>query len=352
MMELERRQPSRSEPAAVHAPAGRKHDGAAAAEPAEPAAAAEPAGPAAPVPGAGGRAEPWRADAGLMAAMGLPPQAGGAEQGAASEGAGGSLSLVEIPGVAKSSGDADDVQAEGAPAGKDDGAMPVALSLGTQTNFFEVSDLSRGGKQDTGDLAATTTFSQPGGRAVSPFGSEFYEPKFDSTSWTFTGGVCKIATTLQINCPWGTNAGGRTDIASGTDAAITKANWEKVRDDLKPSTSSPHKSPRTKYYAKDLVERHEKFHGTDDESWTKSSGVALVQAQAKKATITAASASKDVETLLKSCLSTLQSENLKWYKGGGSSHDSYAGEIRAYADGKPHYTKLASDVETHGKTLP
>lgn len=349
MLEMGRRQAAQSEPAAIQAISVRKHDGDAASaesmEPAEPAAPAESGGEA------GERAAPWQADAGLMAAMGLPPGGGAGAERAGSEGAQGSLSLVEVPGVAKSSGDAEDVGAEAGPEAKGDGAMPVAFSLDTRTNFIEVSDLSPGGKHDTGDIAAKTTFSQPGGRAVSPFGSEFYEPKFDSTTWTFSGGVCKISTTLQINCPWGTNAGGRTNIASGTDAAITKANWQKVRDDLKPSASSPHKSPRTTYYSKSLVERHEKFHGTDDEGWTKSSGVALVQAKAKKATIQSASAAKDVEALLKSCLSTLQSENLKWYKGGGSSHDSYAGEIRAYADGKPHYAKLATDVEAHGKTL-
>jgi hypothetical protein len=121
---------------------------------------------------------------------------------------------------------------------------------------------------------------------------------------------------------------------------------------LKPSASSPHKSRRTKLYSQALVERHEKFHGTDDEGWSKSSGIPLVQAKAKAATITSATASADVTQLLKDCLSMLRSENLKWYEGGGSSHDAYTGEIRAYADGKPHYETLANAVEAHGKTLP
>ncbi len=120
---------------------------------------------------------------------------------------------------------------------------------------------------------------------------------------------------------------------------------------MKPSGSSPHKSRRSKFYSQALVERHEKFHGTDDEGWTKSSGIALVETKAKAATTNSISANADVTKLLSDSLTMLGSENLKWYKGGGSSHDSYAGEIRAYGDGKPEYQKLADGVETHGKTL-
>ncbi len=51
------------------------------------------------------------------------------------------------------------------------------------------------------------------------------------------------------------------------------------------------------------------------------------------------------------CSCWVVAENYKWYKGGGAAHDSYAGEIRAYADGKPEYQKLADDVEKQGKAL-
>lgn len=266
----------------------------------------------------------------------------------AGEGESGSIGTITGPGLVKSKGDSDAFPS--VEAGPSPGGMPVELSM-TTTMSSGLGAAIGEGKHDSGDLTASTTFSQPGGRSVSPFGSEFYEPAFSGTTWTLSGGVCKITTTLDINCPWGTASGGRTDIKSGTDGAITKSNWSNVRDDLIPSTSSPYKSPRTKFYSQSLVERHEQFHGTDDEGWTKSSGIPLAQAKAKAATINSSTASADVTNLLTSVLAMLRSENLKWYKGGGSSHDSYAGEIRAYIDGKPEYEKLAKAVEAHGKTL-
>jgi hypothetical protein len=195
-------------------------------------------------------------------------------------------------------------------------------------------------------------FSQPNGRAVSPFGSEFYEPAFTGISWGFASGKCTISATLDVVCPWGTNAGGRTDVPSATDAVVTKTKWPDIKADLQPGPASPFKSPRTVYYSKSLVERHEKFHGTDDEGWTSASGLGIVKAHLEAGTVAPATAAADVATLVDAARVKLISENIKWYKGGGAAHDSYAGEIRAYAHGKASYQKLADDVEAHGKSLP
>jgi hypothetical protein len=187
---------------------------------------------------------------------------------------------------------------------------------------------------------------------VSPFGSEFYEPAFKGISYTFAGGKCTISAKLDVVCPWGTNAGGRTDVPSATDAVVTKTAWPNIKADLQPGAASPFKSLRTKYYSQSLVEKHEKFHGTEDNSWTTSSGLGIVKAYLEAGNVASASAKTDVDTLVNGARTKLISENLKWYKGGGAAHDSYAGEIRAYADGKASYQKLADDVEKHGKTLP
>lgn len=196
------------------------------------------------------------------------------------------------------------------------------------------------------------SFSQPGGRSVSPFGSEFYEPSFTGISYSFADSKCTIKAKLDLACPWGTNAGGCTDVPSATDSVITKANWPAIKADLKPESVSPFKSPRTNYYSKALVERHEKFHGTDDHGWTVSSGLNIVKTHLEAGTVTSPGAAITVAGLLDSARIKLISENFKWYKGGGTSHSTYAGEIRAYADGKDLYQKLADDVETHGKSLP
>lgn len=194
-------------------------------------------------------------------------------------------------------------------------------------------------------------FTQPGGKRVSPFGSESFEPAFTNVNCKFSGGNCLLKAQLDVECPWGTNAGGRVDVPSATDTVVTKNNWTQIRDDLMPSSKSPHKSPRRKYYSKALVERHEKFHGTDDFKWVKTSGLGIVKLFIEAGNISSKKPIPQAQKLLQKARRKLINENLKWYKGGGTSHSSYLGEIRAYADGKPLYEKLAKGVEKHGKTL-
>jgi hypothetical protein len=229
------------------------------------------------------------------------------------------------------------------------GNVVANLSL----NFTQPKSIGgRGSKQDSVTSGVTVgPLTQPGGRAVSPFGAEFYEPAFTGISYAFAGGKCTITATLNVICPWGTASGGDTDVPSATSAVVTATSWPAIKADLAPSSTSPFKSPRTKYYSQALVERHEKFHGTDDLGWTQGSGIGIVKTFLEAGTVSSATAAADVNTLLSNAKAKLIAENLTWYKGGGTSHDSYAGEIRAYADGRPHYQALADAVEAHGKTL-
>jgi len=240
------------------------------------------------------------------------------------------------------------------------GRVPVAVNLSMGPLQQPKLDAnSAAGKYDpVASGVSMGTFSQPGGRAVSPFGAEFYEPAFSGISWAFSGGKCTISAKLDPICPWGTNAGGDIDVPSATDPVVTAATWKAIHDDLQPSATSPFKSPRTKYYSQALVERHEKFHGTDDLGWTTSTGIGFVKTSLEAGSVTApasaadkARVDTDVANLLNTARTKLIAENLKFYKGAGADHDSFAGEIRAYADGKAEYQKLADAVEAQGKKL-
>ncbi|HVV50645.1 MAG TPA: hypothetical protein VHO06_13350 [Polyangia bacterium] len=193
--------------------------------------------------------------------------------------------------------------------------------------------------------------SQPGGRHVSPFGEEFYEPAFTGIAFAFSAGKCTITARLDPICPWGTNGGGDIDVPSANAAVVTAATWRPIKDDLTPAAASPHKSPRTHYFSQALVDRHEKFHGVDDLGWTRSSGLGIVKAWLEARSVAPTTAATDVTTLLHGARGKLIAENFIWYKGGGTSHDSYAGEIRAYADGRTAYQALADAVQVHGIAL-
>jgi hypothetical protein len=280
----------------------------------------------------------------------FPPQIAPAEPSLAPEEtvSGTMPDITTPPGEGRQTGEAE--YTEDVPASGGVGNVVADIRL----DFSQPkTDGRNGGKHDAVVSGVSVgSLSQPGGRAVSPFGSEFYEPAFTGISYTFAGGKCTISATLDVVCPWGTNAGGRTDVPSATDAVVTKANWRDIKADLRPGAASPFKSRRTTYYSQSLVERHEKFHGTDDKGWTSASGLGIVKAHLEAGTVASASAAADVATLVDGARAKLISENTKWYKGGGAAHDSYAGEIRAYADGKSSYQALADAVEAHGKTLP
>lgn len=284
----------------------------------------------------------------------MPPQTAPTESAAASaETASGSIpDVITPPGEGRETeGSAEEVVAADTP--KPEGLGNVVANFGL--GFSQPrKDLHSGSKHDPAvSGVAVGTFSQPSGKAVSFFGAESYEPAFTGVSFAFAGGKCTISGKLDPKCPWGTDSGGRTDVPSATDAVVTKAKWPDIKADLEPGPTTPFKSRRTKYYSQSLVEKHEKFHGTEDNSWTSASGLGIVKTFIEAGTIApGAGANAAVTALLDGARTKLISENGKWYKGGGASHDSYKGEIDAYADGKASYKTLADAVEAHGKTLP
>jgi hypothetical protein len=230
-------------------------------------------------------------------------------------------------------------------------AVPVTANFNIRFSQPKVS-ISGGRKYDPVVSGVTMgAFSQPGGRPVSPFGAESYEPAFTGLSYAFAGGKCTISGTLDTICPWGTNSGGKTDVPSATDPVVTKDNFTQIRADLTPGAASPFKSPRTQFYSQSLVERHEKFHGTDDLGWTTGTGIGIVKTQLEAGSVATATAAADVARVVEQARVKLIAENGTWYQGGGASHDSFAGEIRAYADGRPLYQALADAVDRQGAAL-
>ncbi len=259
--------------------------------------------------------------------------------------------VITPPGQGRTT--APEVEADKADTPLRIGAIPVVANI--HLNSSPPTVVHDGGSKTDAVISSVTqgALSQPPGGTLGPteFGTESYEPTFTGISYALAAGKCTITATFNPICPWTTQSRGRTDVPTATDAVVTKDNWTGIRDDLKPGAASPFKSARTSYYSKALVERHEKFHGTDDNGWTTSSGMGIIKASLEAGTVAAAGAKAQVDALVEAARVKVVAENYKWYKGGGAAHDSYAGEIRAYADGKPEYQKLADDVEKQGKAL-
>jgi hypothetical protein len=238
---------------------------------------------------------------------------------------------------------------------KADKDVPVVANIRLNPN--PVAPTSTGGSKTDSVVSSVTpgALQRPSGGTLGPteFGTESFEPTFTGVSHAFAGGKCTITATFNPICPWITQSRGRTDVPSATDAVVTKDNWPDIKSDLAPRTTTPFKSPRTHFYSQSLVERHEKFHGTDDYGWVNSSGLGIIKTNLEAGNIANSepAATTGIASLLEATRLKVVDENFKWYKGTGTAHDSFAGEIRAYADGKPEYQKLADDVETQGKKL-
>jgi|GEM_PF-3225850 len=220
---------------------------------------------------------------------------------------------------------------------------------------------SKGDENDTRQAVTKVTIkpsfsfagSSTGGASVNPFGSESINLSFSGASYSTKDNTLTLTGTLNCDCTYGVNGGGNIDVPAATAAVVKADTWEKIRDDLMPSTASPHKSPRDEYWSKALTERHEAYHATDDIQWTKSSGMALLKAFFNGKEILKSEAATKLPGLLETIRKKILKKSFEYYYGGASDpgHSNRAGEKRAYGDGKPHYQKLAQEVEKHGKLL-
>lgn len=207
-----------------------------------------------------------------------------------------------------------------------------------------------------GNVTAVITkgpLSRPPTGSVDPgdFGTTHFDPTFTGVSSPFTSGKCTITATFNPISPWGTQSLGKHDVPSATARIITADNYPDIVTDLTPASDSPFKSPRDHFYSKALVERHEKFHGWEADEFVKASGIKIIQDHLEAGSVTATDTETQVETLLDGATDKVRHAVRQNYEGSGTDHDSYAGEIHAYQDGKPEYEKLTADVQTHGEYL-
>jgi hypothetical protein len=201
---------------------------------------------------------------------------------------------------------------------------------------------------------------------VDPFGSESFTPSVSGVtvdvpkkkSWWKRNirreapNPVTVNYTIDVRCDWGTSNGGKTDIASGTDPAITKDNYQEIVSDLTPRQRElSWVAPRSKYWSQAICERHEKYHSTDDRAWADGPGKAVVGDYLRTQTVSPDNAVSDATEALTRGLALMRRENTAFYKGGSSSYYSYAGEERAFGDGKAPYEALAQEVKAHGETL-
>ncbi len=196
-------------------------------------------------------------------------------------------------------------------------------------------------------------WTNPGGKKVSAFGSESFKPGYKGVKYKKDGkGNVTLDFTLNIKCPWGVNSGGNTDVPSANDAVVTKATYKKIAKDLTPEKDEKSwVAPREKYWSKAICERHEKFHSTDDKKWSEGTGKKVVTDYLKGKTISGWFTWFGVRKLLKKAMKEMSKSNWEFYSGGVDSYYSYAGEERAFGDGKEPYQKLAKAVDTQGKKL-
>ncbi|MBN1937893.1 MAG: DUF4157 domain-containing protein [Anaerolineae bacterium] len=229
------------------------------------------------------------------------------------------------------------------------GNLPIAMgNIGFR--FSNVGVTTSGSTTNRKDVRVA--WKNPGGMAVDPFGEEAYRPSWKNANYTVNEGRLKLDFTLDINCPWGVNNGGKTDVPSATDAIVTAASYKQIVSDLTPvKIEKCWRAPRRQYWSQKVCERHEKYHSTDDKQWTEGPGRTLVINYLKGKTVSSNSIQADLTAHLDNAITQLSRANTAYYTGGATSYLSYAGEERAFGDGKEPYEQLAQGVKSQGEKL-
>ena len=198
----------------------------------------------------------------------------------------------------------------------------------------------------------TMDFKNPGNRPpADPLGAEIFSCSHKSAKVTFDGSKANVDFALTVKCPWGTKPNGNIDVPSAASNVVTTANYKRVARHLTPVKANSWQPPQSKYWSKALVERHETYHSTDDWKWAQGPGKKVVSAYLQGKTIPATTATNSTRTLLDKAMKEMSAANTEFYHGGGTSYLQYAGEKRAYADGKTPFQDLANAVTKQGKKL-
>jgi hypothetical protein len=200
---------------------------------------------------------------------------------------------------------------------------------------------------ETDAIASTLTYNptitQAAGEPADSFGETTpYDFSMSGITVTSSGGTYTVAATVdnpityQVRTTTGPD--GQADVDSDTDADIHSGNYTTVVSDLTPDMSDLNgRPPRTKFFAKDLTVRHERFHCTDGQTHAQS-GVNLAQAWLNGK---AAGSVGAVNTLLAQVPARVIATR--------QAAMTYPGrEERAYGDGVAAYRARANAIKTKG----
>ncbi len=238
-------------------------------------------------------------------------------------------------------------------------------NLGVEFNNPQVDISSNSGAKDAVESGTVgTEWTNPGTKTVSPFGSESFIPGYKNLKWKAGDDKAKpsfkVDFTLSVDCPWGVNGGGKTDVPSATDGVVTaephaasgKKVYEQIVADLTPALNEKSwRAPRQYFWSKAICARHETYHSTDDKAWVETTGKKLVTDYLNTQSVSAAKTEDDLKVHLTKAMKDLGTANFAFYTGGASSYYSYAGEERAFGDGKAPYLQLAKEVGEQGAKL-
>lgn len=146
--------------------------------------------------------------------------------------------------------------------------------------------------------------------------------------------------TINYDVRNGLGPAGQINIRSARDSAITKANYNKVANDLTPNMADlGGRPPREKFWARDLSLKHERYHAHDGKKKIKE-GVKLAENWLN----TQAAVN---EAGVKAHIVTARGKIVTYYNAqmgipGGGEH-------RAYGDGVKKYRKRAKAIRRRGK---
>ena len=245
------------------------------------------------------------------------------------------------------------------------GSVGVSASVAKTDRVAEVA--GEGPSDAVGASVVGTSWTNPGGMTVDAFGEEAFTASYGGLKFTYTqksdGSNRKIwiGFKLKAKCKWGVTSGGHKDVPSGTSSVVTADNYQAIVDDLTPQlVEGSWVAERDAYWSKTISTRHEKFHATDDKSWIEGAGKAHIIAYLNAQTITLTDAElgsksafkQKVKVLMDDAVDDLETANITdFYKGGAASYYSYAGEVRAFGDGRQPYLDLVAAVKKQGQSL-
>jgi hypothetical protein len=174
------------------------------------------------------------------------------------------------------------------------------------------------------------------------FGRTDSSPSLTAITITQASGAFNVTATYSLVTKWdtrkGTGPSGQVNIPDENAAGLTAANYKTAVSDLTPDLSDEGgRPPRTKFWAQDLTERHEKVHAADHQKTGKDG---LKAALTWLGTQTA-STQAEVETHLR----TLQTKIVQYILANGAGS---VGELHAYGDGASLYQARADAIKKKG----